>query len=770
MKRIALFLFLVLSAVACFAQTQIDPTYQIQWNLLSGSGAPLITCTQNGDYTVYPYGAQWGQSYQDKTNNVEYKCTASGWVQNATQAALNAVQTTANAALPANGLTTSPGGNISGAGTATFGNLAATITSTAPNISVSVLEYGAVGNGSTDDTAAIQAALNSKTNNLTVHGVGKSYRTTAPIYIRGNSKILDFDGGQLVYDITSVAKFTITAYSSGSNVFTLTGSNSLTAGQYVVFSVSVGPTVLNGLTLPVLSTGLSSSQFEVAYTGASGSGSVTGTASTISAALIIDNPNATPASTAGAPTYYQGAKNVSIYAINSTPLIANTAGILVEDGSYNVDTENVYLQGFGSQSSSGYCMAIFGGPNGSNGGVNDSPYYGYYKNFSAYGCYKGLFVGTTSGPALASAQLLTTQKFENPTVRASVNHGYHIYYAQNITLDAPDAESNGGANMRWENSGNIFCFGGFIEGGHPNIDPVNILANFNNVNLCNVYPANGDPGTTASTYGQNPAIGLQGNMIQLNRIGSTQVLMNNGDIIPNIQPGTFEVYSLVSGDYGRFTIANNSVILAESTSSSLFSTIQGNASTINVYWDATNSYYAVQNNSTGGYFRLYQKYGSPNAGTALASMYMPNLMAPPANLAASGNGGVTGTLPVSKVGFNAWSTWTPTDQSGGSLTFSSSGLSCTQTGHTEFCQGYIQYPSTSDSHNAKIGGLPVQPVYNTGVMAIGSSPSIAAGSPGIQALGSTNNAAFYTLNGGVNLTNANLSGVTLYLAFFYQTN
>ena len=43
MKRIALFLFLILSAITCLAQTQIDPTYQIAWNLLTGAGAPTIT-------------------------------------------------------------------------------------------------------------------------------------------------------------------------------------------------------------------------------------------------------------------------------------------------------------------------------------------------------------------------------------------------------------------------------------------------------------------------------------------------------------------------------------------------------------------------------------------------------------------------------------------------------------------------------------------------------------------------------------------------------
>ena len=81
MKRIALFLFLILSSITCFAQTQIDPTYQIQWSLLSGSGAPTISCTQNGNYTVYPYGAEWGQSYTDTSTNpkTEYKCTPHGW-------------------------------------------------------------------------------------------------------------------------------------------------------------------------------------------------------------------------------------------------------------------------------------------------------------------------------------------------------------------------------------------------------------------------------------------------------------------------------------------------------------------------------------------------------------------------------------------------------------------------------------------------------------------------------------------------------------------
>jgi hypothetical protein len=142
MKRIALFLFLILSVITCFAQTQIDPTYQIQWNLLSGSGAPSITCTQNGNYTVYPYGAEWGQSYQDTTNNVEYKCTTSGWVKN----------------LPTTGGTLT--GALSGTSASFSGNIVASTMNLTPNAASAAYYIP----GTTDVAQAIMAAASASTN------------------------------------------------------------------------------------------------------------------------------------------------------------------------------------------------------------------------------------------------------------------------------------------------------------------------------------------------------------------------------------------------------------------------------------------------------------------------------------------------------------------------------------------------------------------------------------------------------------------------------
>ena len=137
MKRIALFLFLILSAVASFAQTQIDPTYQIQWNLLSGSGAPSITCTQNGNYTVYPYGAEWGQSYQDTTNNVRYNCTSTGWMQGAASSGIVPIVDGGTGATTAAGALTNLGAApLNGVGTSgtwpisTTGNAATATTAT----------------------------------------------------------------------------------------------------------------------------------------------------------------------------------------------------------------------------------------------------------------------------------------------------------------------------------------------------------------------------------------------------------------------------------------------------------------------------------------------------------------------------------------------------------------------------------------------------------------------------------------------------------------
>ena len=57
----------------------IDPTSQIQWNLMTRTTAPTATCTQVGQYTNFPYGAQWGQPYLNTATGTYYICGSSGW-------------------------------------------------------------------------------------------------------------------------------------------------------------------------------------------------------------------------------------------------------------------------------------------------------------------------------------------------------------------------------------------------------------------------------------------------------------------------------------------------------------------------------------------------------------------------------------------------------------------------------------------------------------------------------------------------------------------
>lgn len=83
----------------------------------------------------------------------------------------------------------------------------------------------------------------------------------------------------------------ITSYTTGSGIVTLQGANTFIAGQAVYFSIASGPTFLN-TELPrytVLSSGLSASQFEVAYPGATGSGSATGMAAASIQDVLVQN-------------------------------------------------------------------------------------------------------------------------------------------------------------------------------------------------------------------------------------------------------------------------------------------------------------------------------------------------------------------------------------------------------------------------------------------------------------------------------------------------
>jgi hypothetical protein len=98
----------------------------------------------------------------------------------------------------------------------------------------------------------------------------------------------DFRSNQACLTLNGSASFpaptgsvsTITAWSGTGGIVTFTASNSFIAGEPIILSGFVNSTFFNGLAFPVLAAGLSSNQFEIAFSGYSGS-SDTGTATPV---------------------------------------------------------------------------------------------------------------------------------------------------------------------------------------------------------------------------------------------------------------------------------------------------------------------------------------------------------------------------------------------------------------------------------------------------------------------------------------------------------
>jgi hypothetical protein len=88
-------------------------------------------------------------------------------------------------------------------------------------------------------------------------------------------------------------------------------------------------------------------------------------------------------------------------------------------------------------------------------------------------------------------------------------------------------------------------------------------------------------------------------------------------------------------------------------------------------------------------------------------------------LAVTGTAAISGAATAASINFGgstlsvyATGSWTPTDGSGASLSFTSAAGSYTRIGNLVYCCGYVQYPSNANASNAAIGSLPYTSANN----------------------------------------------------------
>jgi hypothetical protein len=270
-------------------------------------------------------------------------------------------------------------GNLGGAaiaGAAFTGPVSTSSTLSAKNLTsigprYDVTQFGAVGNGVTDDTSAIQAAFNACYNggvapyggvvefpgphSYVVSSTINAYEACKIEGVVSSSTVAESPVRILWNGAASGTVSTITAFSVTSGMATFTAANSLTAGQFVDIE---GLTTASGVQLnrniaQVSATGLSSTQFEIPVNnGNIAATSDSGTATAVNVLLALDS-NAryqqsisnvefglAPSATAGSlqvDVYFGGRVDTGTHVINVQAAQATKFGYYFAYGGINVD-------------------------------------------------------------------------------------------------------------------------------------------------------------------------------------------------------------------------------------------------------------------------------------------------------------------------------------------------------------------------------------------------------------------------------------------------
>lgn len=116
-------------------------------------------------------------------------------------------------------------------------------------------------------------------------------------------------------------------------------------------------------------------------------------------------------------------------------------------------------------------------------------------------------------------------------------------------------------------------------------------------------------------------------------------------------------------------------------------------------------------------------------------------------------------------------TWTVTDLSAAGLTFTNPTGQYVRVGRFVSAFAAFTFPTTSDTNNASIGGLPYNALNDNSSRATGViTYSNYASTHSLWIYGPRNSGQFLIIDSGANAkTNANLSGKTFYVQFNYQT-